>query len=332
LVKICVIDNGDKTEIIVLGHHIIGDGIGYLNLAKDILLALDNKLDVTPEITPIKNLGKGNSLLLLSRLYVYKLNSIWRKNRISFSEKDYCEFFEQYRKKYIPKKYFNSVDEAGLKRIIEKCKKNNFTVNELILSAFSNALIEVTDKYLDKKIRIGVVANIRNELETKPNNCMGNYITGVSVKVKYKPENSFLKNTKNVSRILRRQLRSYRKRFLAINFLSAIDGDLLETIAYAAYGNHLLPISKEIGNLIGEGKGKKRLGISNLGQHEFSGYDSVKLLDMQFISPTFAANILSVSIITVNNKLNVCLLYNEIEIKDDTAEKIYKKAIDLLLE
>jgi hypothetical protein len=51
---------------------------------------------------------------------------------------------------------------------------------------------------------------------------------------------------------------------------------------------------------------------------------------MQFIGPVFPANLLSVSIITVNNKLNISLGYNETEITIDIVKQIYEKAIDLL--
>jgi NRPS condensation-like uncharacterized protein len=91
-----------------------------------------------------------------------------------------------------------------------------------------------------------------------------------------------------------------------------------------------LPISKKIGELIGEGLDKKGLGVSNLGRHELNNYDTFRLIDMQFIGPVFPANLLSVSIITVNNKLTISLGYNETEITTDIVKQIYEKAIDLL--
>ena len=96
LVKICVITGNSQTEIIVLGHHIIGDGIGYLNLAKDILSALDNRLEAIPLMTPANNTFiKGRKLGFLSGLYAKKLNAAWRKSRTHFSENDYDNFFSE---------------------------------------------------------------------------------------------------------------------------------------------------------------------------------------------------------------------------------------------
>jgi NRPS condensation-like uncharacterized protein len=331
LVKICVISDENQMEIIILGHHIIGDGIGYLNLAKDMLLALDNKLDIVPQIPPVNNkFKKGGKLGFLSKLYARKLNKEWKKNRISFSENDYFMFFEQYRSRFVPQIYINSIAETNLKKLIEKCKINNVTVNELITTAFSIAMIESQGNYPNNEIRLGVAANTRNELISNPCNCMGNYVTGISANVNYIPEQDFMSNAKNIATILRKQLNNFKTRHLIVNFLSEFDTDLIESIMFAAYGNHQLPISKRIGELIGEGLDQKGLGISNLGRHEFNNYDTFRLIDMQFIGPVFPANLLSVSIITVNNKLNICLGYNEVEIATDIVKQIYEKAIDLI--
>jgi NRPS condensation-like uncharacterized protein len=90
LVKICVITGNKHTEIIILGHHIIGDGIGYLNLTKDFLSALAGKLETIPQLPPDNDkFITGKRLGLLSGLYVQKLNKAWRKNKTHFSENDY---------------------------------------------------------------------------------------------------------------------------------------------------------------------------------------------------------------------------------------------------
>jgi NRPS condensation-like uncharacterized protein len=99
---------------------------------------------------------------------------------------------------------------------------------------------------------------------------------------------------------------------------------------FAAYGNFEHPVSEKLAELIGEQSENKGLGISNLGRHDFTNYDNIKVVDIQFIGPAFPANLLTVGIITINNKLNLCLRYNEGEIKTDTIKTIYKKAIELL--
>ena len=330
LVKFCTII-GENTEIIVLGHHIIGDGIAYLNLVKDILLALDNKLDLTPQIPPFEPADKyfKETVLLDSGVhsFAYSLNEEWKQNRVRFSERDYEDFFEIYRKKYIPNFYISSIEEDDLQKLLEKAKSNGFTVNEIITSAFSIALMEKLNK---NEIRLGVAANIRNELASEPINCMGNFVTGISTRAFYEPANDFTSNAIGIRTALNDQLKNIKNRHLVIHFLNEFDKDFIESIMFAAYGNFQNDLSKKLAELIGEKLEDKGLGISNLGRHDFSKLENVKIIDLQFIGPAFPANLLTVGVITVNNKLNLCLRYNEREIEKDTIEIICENAIGLL--
>lgn len=333
LIKFCVISDGNNIEIIILGHHVIGDGIGYLNFAKDLLLALDNNIDTNPQIPPTDPVDRyfKETILLdnMTKSYANGLNEEWRKNRVRLTEKDYLSFFEKYRKKFVPNLYMASLEEDGLRQLLQKCKSNNLTVNEVIASAFSAALIEIAG-FPDKEIRLGVAANIRNELVKEPNSCMGNYVTGISAKIHYNPQETFISNARDIAATLKAELKNPQKRHLVIHFLNEFDKDLIESIMPAVYGNYDLPLSKQLGALIGEQAENKGIGISNLGRYELNGYNNFKIVDIQFIGPVFPANLLTVGIITVNNKLNICLRYNETEINTEIIKTIYGKAINLI--
>jgi NRPS condensation-like uncharacterized protein len=330
LIKFCIII-GKNTEIIILGHHIIGDGIGYLNLVKDVLLALNNKIDTTPQIPPSEGADRYFKETVLldtqTKSYANALNEEWRKNRVRFSEEDYLAFFEQYRKKYIPNLFMASLEGDDAKKLLEKSKSNSLTVNEMIASAFSVATMERLE---NKELRLGVAANIRNELVSEPNDCMGNYVTGISAKINYERADSFISSAKAIASIIREQLTNVKNRHLVVHFLNEFDKDLIESTMFAAYSNFEHPISKRLAELIGEQLENKGIGISNLGRHDFNNYKNIKVMDIQFIGPAFPANLLTVGVITVNNKINLCLRYNEGEIKTNIIKEIYEKAIKLL--
>jgi NRPS condensation-like uncharacterized protein len=331
LVKICIIFEKNQTEIIVLGHHVIGDGIAYLNLSKDILLALDNKIGMDPQIPPMKSkLKKKTDLGFLTRLYAQKINKEWRKNRIIFSESDYRTFFEQYREKYIPRMYSELIEGTDLDKIIQECKNHGLTVNEIITAAFAVAMVELSGHYTNKEIRLGVAANIRGELVEEPYNCMGNYVFGIVANINQISEKTFITNAQDTAAILRNQLKVPKNRYLAINFFNKIDKDLLEAAMFAVYGNYQIPVALKLGEIIGERSKNKGIGISNLGKHEFTKFTNLKVLDVQFIGPAFPANLLSVGIITVNNKLNICLRYNESEVATNSIKIVCERAIGLL--
>ena len=330
LVRICTI-NGVNTEIIILGHHVIGDGIGYLNLVKDLLWALDNRMDSSPSIPPTKPEDKYFKHTFLpdqpTKDYARWLNSEWRKEPARFAEGDFYHFFEQYRKRSRPGMYLACLDEKDFERLLKHSKTNDLTVNEMLTASFAVTLMEIWNK---ETIRLGIAASIRNELVSEPVNCMGNYVTGISETIRYKPEDDFESNAKLIAGICRDKLQNKKSKHLVVHFLNEFDKDLIESVMYAAYGDFEHPVSKKLAELLGEQSENKGIGISNLGRHDFSDYNEINIIDVQFIGPAFPANLLTVDVITVNNKLNLCLRYNESEIANGDVKAIVEKAIALL--
>jgi NRPS condensation-like uncharacterized protein len=326
LVRICII-SGAETEIIILGHHVLGDGVGYLNLAKDFVAALNNRLDPAPQLPPFtaeERYFKHTALLDPGvQAYARGLNEEWKKSRVSFSENDYKLFFAGYRSKLSPQFYLASLAGDKLESLVNTARENSLTVNEMIAASFSQAFMETLGA---PEIRLGVAANIRNELVSEPNACMGNYVTGIATKTNRDPAKDFKAAAQATAAILREQLAKPQNRHLAVHFLNEFDKDLIESAMYAAYGNFEHPVAKQLASLLGEEKANKGLGISNLGRHNLENCAS-----LQFIGPAFPANLLTVGAITVNGTLNFCLRYNEEELSTETVEKIYNRASQLLL-
>ncbi len=55
LVKIGIFEREKEMDIAIIGHHILGDGIGYRNFMADFLRALDGSLDNTVLLPPTNN-------------------------------------------------------------------------------------------------------------------------------------------------------------------------------------------------------------------------------------------------------------------------------------
>lgn len=330
LIRICII-TGENTEIVILGHHIIGDGIGYLNLVKDMLLALDNRFDILPQIPPTKPEDKYFKYTFLpdqpTKDFAQWLNNEWQKERVRFSEYDFKCFFEQYRKQSCPGMYKACLEEKDFERLLENSKTNDLTVNEILTASFSVALMEILNK---EAIRLGIVASIRNELVSEPVSCMGNYVTGISETISYNPRGDFVSNAKLITGMCREKLQNKKSKHLAVHFLNEFDKDLLESLMFAAYGDFENHVSKKLAVLLGEQSENKGIGISNLGRHDFNGYKEFNVINVEFIGPAFPANSLTVDAITVNNKLNLCLRYNQSEIETGIVKSIAKRAITLL--
>jgi len=109
-----------------------------------------------------------------------------------------------------------------------------------------------------------------------------------------------------------------------VHFLNEFDNDLIESVLYAAYGDFEHPVSKKMAELLGEHSENKGIGVSNLGRHDFNDYREI---NVQFIGPVSLTNLLTVDVITINRKLDLCLRYNEGEIETSTVESVVQKAV-----
>jgi hypothetical protein len=70
--------------------------------------------------------------------------------------------------------------------------------------------------------------------------------------------------------------------------------------------------------------------VTNLGRQEFGQYTKFSLLDFQFFPPVFLSMLLTVGAITVNDRLSICLRYNEAELSGESVRAVSAGAMELL--
>ncbi|MDR1867489.1 MAG: condensation domain-containing protein [Treponema sp.] len=331
LIKLCILYTGTAIDMIIFGHHIIGDGKAYMHVAKDILAVLDGSFDSTPQTAHIKN-NFFNTIKLnfFEKIYAKTLNNQWLASRHRFSEEEYHAFFNTYRAALPSSLYYASLNTEEFSTLCACSKSHGLTVNELLSSAFSGALLALKEYYPKNKIQLGIVIDIRNEITTPMPHSMGNFVSGTFIEVQYNTKENFIKNSHHIAKKLRKKIKNNKTRALPIIFLDQIDKDFIESIPFAIYGNYANPPSKQLGRKIGEQKYNRGMGVSNMGIQYFNTYQSFKVLDVLFIPPAFPSQLLTVGIITVNNTLNICLRYEKTTISDELAKELYHNAIKLI--
>jgi len=333
IVKIGAFRREGSADIAVLGHHILGDGIGYLNLLKDILLALDGKPNATAPFLPERIAFKDKAGIGFLSGYVAKnLNRAWRKTARSFSTDDYARFFKAYRLENPPGMYLGEIDGSQTMKLLEACRKHGVTVNEAIAAAFTAALQNEVERYAGRHARLGCAASIRGELEIPAPDCMGNFVSGVSVKARYDNGKPFAENAKAIGSSLRRKLANPKSRRLVVNFVDMLDEKLIESVSFAAYGDYDNRVSKKLGEMLGERAREKGIGVSNLGRQNVGKRDNFSVSDIAFVPPAFPANLVTLGVITTDNRMSLCLRYSKADIDDETVEKVYRAMAELLCE
>jgi len=314
LVKLYILNGENSCDIMLIGHHIIADGIGYLNLLRDIFSALDGKLSAEVCAVPENNSIANSKPGFLLSLFANGLNKKWQKQGKIFTNEEYYDFFTKYRSQYVPQVMLRQLEGGFILRLREACKRWSGSVNEAICLAFAYAIFKTQKR---DALRIGVAASIRNEMVIPTQNTLGNFTTGISATIL---------NAGEAAGKVRRQLSNPRTKYQVVHLLSKLTRPLIESAMYAAYGNYDSQASRQLAETLGERRDNKAVGFSNLGAQKFDGY-TFNVSDVQFIGPAFPQNFLTVGVMTVGDTLKFCLRYNTPETSETEIADIYDKAV-----
>jgi len=236
-----------------------------------------------------------------------------------------------YRSKYTPALYLNSLDKKSTDKIISKCHQNKITVNEALITAFLYSIQKTDEKHIGKTDEVGVAINVRNELTPHPGESMGNFVSGILVKIKYDYSSSYWQNVRTIGIKLKKKLRNPKSRFGVLNLLAALDPELIDSIGFAKYGNYDNMVSKKLADIIGERTIDKGIGVTNLGKFDMKLINSrFEINDVVFIQPTYPANDINIGVLTLNNRMTFCLRFLKSDKSYELVDKIFCDAIRLL--
>lgn len=169
LIRFSLLSGPQCSDLIVISHHILCDGMSLIYLIRDILVFMAaSSMPVEPLPIPpvIENMQPPDSSLPFpGSLLINRLNSSWRKSRSRkvFTETDYLRIFHNYWNNEAPELQIHTLDEEITSALIARCRKEKVTVNSAVLTALSAAQMNIRhirDSYYNE---LGMAVNIRVE-------------------------------------------------------------------------------------------------------------------------------------------------------------------------
>lgn len=320
LIRCFIIPAEEKTSLLIMAHHLAGDGIAITYFIESIMTALSGiKLEYRPlSLMTRRTIPKTGKYSFIAKLYTRFYNQKWRKIQPhSFSWKDYYNLHESYWKKVsscIQYKRFSS-EETSL--IIKNAKRIGVSVNSYIITAFLQADI-------NNRI-VGIPLSVREN----GNKSMANLVSGICIIHSFADRYTFSENAKQVQKKFSKKLKIHRwfvLRFLAELSPSLIDGVLL--YAHNCYKN--LPIEQLAKVMRYTENNTRDLGISNLTVLDIpSIYGSVKIEKIIFIPPNVSYSDNIIGIATFNGEMTIT--YHGTENDKEKQKDFFNKGIMNLL-
>lgn len=202
-IRFILVNSSSVSELIILCHHIICDGLSLAYLARDILIYLGNptkEVEILPNPAPIdlNNLPKGVVMNPLRKFLINRINKRWQKEKIHFDHEDYKNINKAYWKKAKHQIISIELTETQTINLVQRCRNEKVTVNSALTTAFVAAqqIVQHNRKELSS---IGIAGNLRDRLQIPAGEAMGFFAGVLKLDYNYDKKKEFWANARTLN-------------------------------------------------------------------------------------------------------------------------------------
>lgn len=263
-------------RLLIVGHHLAGDGISFACLTRDIMDALAGKaIPRRPlQLYPFPGQENKGHLKPPLRFLMKRLNSSWNKSGRVFGWQDYEDIYREYWKNRDIHILLETFCGEECVRLLTLARSHQITFNSLFVTALAKASGE--------KRSIGLAASVRPEGYEG----MGNYATGISIDYAYKPSLDFWKNAHNVHRLIYKKLDSETDKYFLLRFMGELSPCLVDAAYFSGYAGYENRTAGMVRDMFGYHGNPKGISVTNLGKLPIpTCYGAYRLKEFVFAPP-----------------------------------------------
>lgn len=355
-IRFILVQSPHVSELIILCHHIICDGMSLAYLARDLMVHLGDpdaeaQVMAAPEPISLENIPSDVAPSRLIKYFINKIKQKWAEEYVSFDQQDYEALNKAYWDNFTHEILTIEMSEDETSQLVNRCRKENVTVNTALITAFLGAEKAVMDEK-PHHTKTAVAVSLRDRLPTPPGEGMGYFALGLEVKYKYTAKKSFWQNARNYHKKIGSNI-SNKKAFGDLTSYLQMDSNIYEALSFKKLGGFVKPDSPSYKKLTAFSKREdvvvrllqrakietldaKILGpaITNLGRMDFpKNYGNLEL-DRLIMQPGGAFPLVHVDMVlgavTCAGKLSLVVEYAEEAVDTVTMERIKEQALTFL--
>jgi hypothetical protein len=243
-IRFILVRSPGVSEVIILCHHIICDGLSLAYLARDLMVHLgdpDQAVEVLPDpvVVDRQTMPDDVSLNPIVQFFVKRINRQWERARIVFDEEDYRAINEAYWARYEHRILSIELTEAETAALAARCREQEVTVNSALTAAFVGAQCRVEGEK-PYHPSIAIAANVRDRLQRPAGEVMGFYAGMVTLKHQYDEKLGFWANAQRLHRRVK-PLFTNKSLFGPFLMWCHLDPSILEAIHFKKLGPLVSP-------------------------------------------------------------------------------------------
>ena len=203
-IRFILLQSPATSELLILCHHILCDGLSLAYLARDLMVHLGDPsrdVELLPDPVPIDvdNFPQDVSTNAIVRFLINRMNKKWETEKVVFDQEDYRNLSAAYWKHYQHQVLSVELSEAQTSALVDRCRKEKVTVNSALTTAFVGAQTVVQgEKPFHSSIL--VAGSLRDRLPTPAGEVMGFYAGAVQPKYRYDSSRGFWDNARQFHR------------------------------------------------------------------------------------------------------------------------------------
>jgi NRPS condensation-like uncharacterized protein len=355
-IRFILLQSPEMSELIILCHHIICDGLSLAYLARDLMVHLGDRsveVEVLPDPQPItlENIPSDVPPPGIVKTLINRIRQKWAEEIVYFDQGDYKALTNAYWENYDHEIFSIELTEEKTSALVARCRNEGITVNSAITTAFFGALSSVCDEK-PHHAKTAIAANLRDRLPNSPGEAVGYYASGFELKLKYNHKKSFWDNARKYHKKIKPNFTN-KKMFGDLPSWLLMDSNIYAALNYKKLGvfvpldspryEKLSDFSKRddvVVRLLQRAKMEtletKLLGsaITNLGRLDFpKTYGEIEL-DRLIMQPGGAFPLVHVDLVvgavTCSGKLSLVIEYTPAAVDTPSMEKIKEKAMEYL--
>jgi NRPS condensation-like uncharacterized protein len=303
LIHHVLVKRQDGVDWILASHHLAGDGLSCLFFFRDVMNALCGTDEAVKRLLPVRihqkeDLPEGVKLAPFYKLMVRMLNRQWEKGKKVFSWEDRCRLHESFWANRRTEVLDEDIKGEQLDHLLELCHQNHVTLT----AAMVTALLANTPGEYDA----GLAASIRPQGFED----MGNYASGISVRVKLDDKRSFWENASFVQKSMKSKLDCPKRKYFILCFMDALSPTLIDAAYYSAYMKFENKAAARMSTMLGYRNNAKGISLTNLTRAPIPEKYGEYILERIVFAPPLVPNAKRIlGAVTIGNTMTVTMQY-----------------------
>lgn len=335
LIRFIFLEDEEQFDIIMMGHHIMGDGKSVMHIFEDFVNIYLGHAENLPVhklrlIKGTKDLAIKYEGNLLSDILVKMFNRRWRKEKTRFLEKEYERMYRTFYAKYEIDFAHGYIEGENYTKLKAACKEYGVTLNSAVITAF---MYGMQKKQYDKRenLKVMVAASISKYLRFNTDRTVGNYVSSISSRFRYNFRISFWENAESIGNRLKKELDNSQKMLSAFRMMSVIDQSAFDGLYFMKYATYTNKALEKLMRIMNIDKKEKGMETTNLGIIELkSTYPEHEFKDLVFLPPAVTVFDKVVGVATMEDRLTLGISYIQNYVTEENIREVMDEAITSL--